>query len=580
MQQPELAVDARTAALLEQERTLLQELDTLLETLEGDKELRNALKQALADLEGLFLLVVVGEFNAGKTAVINALLGASILKEGVTPTTAQIHLIRYGETHEEVETPEGLVIVTHPLPWLRYMAIVDTPGTNAIIQRHQEITERFVPRSDLVLFVTSADRPFTESERLFLERIQQWGKKIVFIVNKVDLLTPQEQEEIRAFVEEHVRRTLGFTPLVFLVSARLAQAALKETSPKASQLWIASGFQALHTFIHHTLDRKERVRLKLSSPLGIARRALESAEQGAQARRLLLAQDVRTLENIEGQLRRYEQDMRHHLTYYLSRVDNILYEMQSRGDRFFDETIRLSRIFDLMNAERLKREFERHVIADTPQAIEKQVSALIDWMVDQEFRQWQAITAQVRERAHHHAQAVDAHQEGFESKRQRLLASIGQRAQDVVASYDKDAEVQELVQDVQRALTQTALVEVGAVGLGALFVALLHGVLLDLTGILGAGLLAAAGLYLLPARREKARKELSHRVESLRVRLRKELESAFQRELERSLERMRAAIAPYTRFVRTEQERLEHIQTQLRTLQHRLHHLEEEVQRL
>ncbi len=571
-------VDAKVAALIEEERSLLTALDDLLQSLEGEEELRRALRQALSDLEGLFLLVVVGEFNAGKTAVINALLGEPVLPEGVTPTTAQIHIIRYGETHKEVETPDGLVIVTHPAPWLQYMALVDTPGTNAVIRRHQEITERFVPRSDLVLFVTSADRPFTESERTFLQHIRRWGKKIVFIVNKVDLLTPEEQDEVRAFVEDHVRRTLGFTPLVFLVSARLAQEARRAEGARAEQLWTASGFKALHTFIHHTLDRRERLRLKLTSPLGIAYRALTRAEELADARRRLLAQDVRTLEGIEGQLDRYAQDMERQLAYRLSRVDNILYEMQARGDRFFEETLRLTRIFDLVNGERLKREFERRVIADTPRQIEQEVNALIDSMVDQEFRQWQAITAQLQERAHHHVRPV--HQEGFEAKRQHLLEAIGRRAQEIVATYDKEAEVQHLVEDVQKALTQTALVEAGAVGLGALLVTLLHGVLLDMTGFLGAGLLAAAGLYLLPAKREKACKDLARRVAELRSRLREELDSAFRRELEASLDRIHAAIAPYTRFIRTEQERLDETQARLQQLRQRLQKLEKEVHAL
>ena len=572
-------MDAHVAALVERERHLLQRVATLLEQVEAPPELREAVKQTLSDLGDLFLLVIVGEFNAGKSAVINALLGEPVLREGVTPTTARIHLIRYGEEHKEVETPEGIVVVTHPAPWLRYMAVVDTPGTNAVIRHHQEVTERFVPRSDLILFITSADRPFTESERAFLERIRKWGKKVIFVVNKIDLLpTEEEREEVRAFVEDHVQRTLGFRPLIFLVSARLAQEAQRAAEPRASQLWTASGFKALQHFIEHTLDQRERIRLKLSTPLGITRRALQEAGALLEARQQLIQQDLDTLDTIERQLQTYERDMREQLTFHLSKVDNILYGMQTRGEAFFDETIRLTRVFDLMNSEKIKREFERRVIGETPYEIERQVSALVDWMVDAEYRQWQTITAQIQERAHHHVQPI--HKQGFEAKRQELLRSIGQRAQEVVATYDKDAEVQALVEDIQKALTQTALVEAGAVGLGAILVALLHGVLLDLTGFLGAGLLAAAGLYLLPAKREKARKTLSQRIEELRARLREELTQAFERELEQSLTRMRTALAPYTRFVRVEEERLKEMHAQRLALEEQLHQLEAEVQAL
>lgn len=64
---------------------------------------------------------------------------------------------------------------------------MDTPGTNVILERQQRLTEEFVPRADLVLFIMSADRPCTDSEVRFLKYIRQWGKKVVFVLNKVDI---------------------------------------------------------------------------------------------------------------------------------------------------------------------------------------------------------------------------------------------------------------------------------------------------------------------------------------------------------------------------------------------------------
>lgn len=572
-------LDARAAGLVERERALLERLDRVLDDLSFTSETRTALRRALQDLNDLFLLVVVGEFNAGKSAVINALLGEPVLEEGVTPTTAHIHIIRYSEHPNRVETPEGIVIVTYPAAWLQNMALVDTPGTNAVIRRHQEITEHFVPRSDLVLFVTSADRPFTESERAFLERIRAWGKKVVFVINKADLFSPEELVEIRRFVEDHARRTLGIEPHIFLVSARQAQEAQSLKGSEREELWHDSGFAALQSYIRETLDEAERLRLKLSSPLGIARRALQEADALVASRLALLQDDVNALDSIDGQLRQYEAEMREQLAYRLSRVDNILHEMARRGSRFFDETLRLARIFDLLNSARLKQEFEQKVIGNLSQEVEAEVSALVDWMVDQEFRQWQAITKHVQDRASHHAVGAwaDEETEGFEAKRRTLLSSIGKAAREVLTTYDKDAEVQALVESVQNTLAQTALVEVGAVGLGAIIVALLHGILLDVTGILGAGVIAAAGLYLIPARREKARRELIARVDTLRQDLREVLTQSFENELRRSLDRMRAALGPYARFVRTEQGRLGQIRGELEHIQQELAALEGDI---
>ena len=128
-----------------------------------------AIDSSIRQLDELFLLVVVGEFNAGKSAFINALAGQPILREGVTPTTARIHVLKHGESVVHATEAEGVSVTTAPVELLRDVHIVDTPGTNAIIREHEQLTTHFVPRADLVLFVTSADRPFTETERAFFE---------------------------------------------------------------------------------------------------------------------------------------------------------------------------------------------------------------------------------------------------------------------------------------------------------------------------------------------------------------------------------------------------------------------------
>ena len=167
-------------------------------------------RQTGADLEELFLLVVVGEFNSGKSAFINALLGAEVSTEGVTPTTDRITVLRYADEPSERERREGILEKSYPSEFLREISIVDTPGTNAIIRQHEELSRGFVPRSDLVLFVTSSERPLTESERGYLELIRDWGKKILLIVNKADLLDSDESvEKVRSFIGDGIRSALG-----------------------------------------------------------------------------------------------------------------------------------------------------------------------------------------------------------------------------------------------------------------------------------------------------------------------------------------------------------------------------------
>ena len=214
-------LDETRRALLGDERRLLGELRDWLVRLEAPEEQRQALADSIEQLEEPFLLVVVGEFNAGKSAFINALLGRSVLDEGVTPTTARIGLLRHGgEVGREV-TAAGVERLTAPSEILRDIVIVDTPGTNAVLREHEALTREFVPRADLVLFVTSSDRPFTESERAFLEAIRAWGKKVIVVVNKADLLeSPEDVTRVVTYVRDQAQRTLGFAPDIFPVSAR------------------------------------------------------------------------------------------------------------------------------------------------------------------------------------------------------------------------------------------------------------------------------------------------------------------------------------------------------------------------
>lgn len=577
---------ARQDQILREERDLLQRLQVLLARMGAPDADIARLQQALRQLEETFLLVVVGEFNAGKSAVINALLGDRYLEEGVIPTTNRLQLIRYGEpTGSTVEN--GLLVVQVPVDWLQEVHLVDTPGTNAVIREHERITEEFIPRSDLVLFVTSADRPFSESERAFLEKVRRWGKKVVLVVNKMDLLQSEaERAQVLEFVAQNARQLLGMDPPLFPVSARLAlqakQAARQNGRPlMALDEWMRSGFQALEEFIQARLNQEERLRLKLENPLGIAAVLVDTYKAVLAERRALLQEDFETLDAIERQLEAYQEDMRRDFQYQRSRVDTVLYEMAERGDRFFDETLRITRVLELVNGERLRGEFERRVVGDTSRQIEAYVHELIDWLVERDYRQWQSVMEYLNRRATHHAdRLVGQVKTEFELNRQSLLQSIGRSAREVVESYDREQEALKLAQEVQRAIVQTAAVEVGALGLGALLVAILHTTLLDITGVLGASAIAALGLYVLPYRRQKIKAELRRRIQDLRERLDEALTRQFEAELTQSVHRIREAIAPYTRFVRTEREKLAQLQEELAQIERDLARLRHELEAL
>ncbi len=549
-------------ALVGIERHWLTNLQIALAQFAAAPEDRAALERSIRQLDELFLLVVVGEFNAGKSAFINALFGQPLLEEGVTPTTTRIQLLKHGNRFERVAIEGAVDTYTAPVGWLEEINIVDTPGTNAIHREHEAITQEFVPRSDLVLFVTSVDRPFTESERAFLAHIRDWGKKVVIVLNKIDILDiPEDITRIENFIAENARVLLGFTPEVFPISSRLA---LRAKRADDSGALAESRIEALERYIITTLDEKERIRLKLRNPIGVALHLIDRYTQIADERLALLGDDFAVIADVERETAMYRQDLYQQFHYRLADVDNALYEFENRGMAYFDENIRLLRIFDLVNKSKLQEEFARQVVADVPQVIEQRVNEIIDWVVSSNVRQWQAVQEHVVSRRNKYAEHLVGQTGGsFTYDRAHLLDTVGRVAQQVLENYDRMEESTRIAAEVQRAVAGTALVEVGAVGLGAIVTALATTSAADLTGILAAGAVAVLGLFVIPAKKRAVKNELHQKIAAVREQLMHSLNTQFTRELERALHEIEAAIAPYTRFIRAERKSLQNTRDEL-----------------
>jgi small GTP-binding protein len=574
-------LDERREALVERERDLLERFIGFLKDFGAPSEDAELVRRAHADLEELFLLVIVGEFNSGKSAFINALLGAEIAEEGVTPTTDRIIVLRHSDEPIERNRRDGVLEKGHPNEFLREIAVVDTPGTNAIIRHHEELSRGFVPRSDLVLFVTSSERPLTESERGYLELIRDWGKKVVLVVNKADLLQDEEAaDEVRSFVEGGIRSALGLAPPIFLVSALLARKAKAATSTiERDALLNASGFADLERFVSELLDEEGRVRLKLESPLGVAEELTRRYRAAVDERLSLLEEDFRTSEYVEAQLGLYSEDMRRDFEARLAEIENIIHSLNERGDAWLEENVRLMNFRELLRQEKVQERFKREVVADTEDLIDERVDELIDWMVDRNLKQWRAIVEYVerRRQARYDERLIGEVGDRFEYNRGQLLQSVGKNATSVVQRYDRDRESEQLSSSIQGAVAQTAALEVGAVGIGAVVVALATTRFLDATGVIAAAIIAGYGLFVLPNRRRKARREFREKTDSLRKRLGEVISRQFDAELSRSVERMRDAIAPYTRFVRTEHARMTEASSTLSGIDGEIEALKDEI---
>jgi GTP-binding protein EngB required for normal cell division len=235
------------------------------------------LRKKLAD--HAFNLVVAGEFKRGKSTVINALLGVNLLPTGVVPLTSIVTFVRYGnppsatvvfesgdtctvplDTLSDYVTEAGNprnvkdvleVTVAFPADWLKGgLRLVDTPGIGSVHRHNTEVTYRYLPQADAVIFVASVDQPVSRTELDFLTDIRPYADKVFCLLNKIDYLSEIEQAESIAFTTKTLREASGIEIPVFPVSARLALQGQMANDPG---LLTRSGFPIFDTTLQRFL---------------------------------------------------------------------------------------------------------------------------------------------------------------------------------------------------------------------------------------------------------------------------------------------------------------------------------------
>lgn len=221
------------------------------------------LRNLMANLKDPFLFVVVGEVNAGKSTLLNAIFGEDFCSADVLPTTDTIACFKHGEESHEFEVNDTLMEVYRPNEFLKDFNIVDTPGTNSIELDHQQITEQFLPMADLVIFTFSVTNPWGATTWDLLDRIHnQWKKKILFVLQQCDLRTDEEVSAILEHLQKTAAHKFGVRFPTFAVSAK--QAFMSKTDGLDTEaLWEASNFGGLEQFISDVVESSETRLTKL-----------------------------------------------------------------------------------------------------------------------------------------------------------------------------------------------------------------------------------------------------------------------------------------------------------------------------
>lgn len=386
------------------------------------------LQNLMASLKDPFLFVVVGEVNAGKSTMLNALFGSDFCSSGVLPTTDRIHFFKYGKEAHEFEVTDTLMEVFRPDEFLKDFNIVDTPGTNSIESGHQRITEQFLPMADLVLFVFSVTNPWGASAWDLLDRIHhQWKKKIVFILQQCDLRT---EEEVVAILD-HLRKTAAhrfgqYFP-TFAISAR--QAFLAKTSGlQNEEFWRASRFASVEQFISDVVESSEvRLTKLINAWRGACYVLGEIKDKLATASEIIRA-DNELLSGLEHAAQYQERRTQGKFEPLFEAFDKSYMAAGLQAEPLLESRFRV--LASLMPSGKTAEEIEGLIFATTMKAVRRNIGDAAAAVEDDVNMLWERVAEEMQEHFNLQLSVGETGLPDWSAARQKISADVENRTQE------------------------------------------------------------------------------------------------------------------------------------------------------
>jgi small GTP-binding protein len=556
--------------LTSEEETLLNDQSNLTSTVRAlaerigiHKNDSNILDDFLPLENHGFSIVVAGEFNAGKSSIINALLGQKLLETGALPTTESITILTHSKSQSMTETHLQGGLVWHQVSSIpEGIILVDTPGTNAVIEDHTLRTTKLLPIADLILFCTSADRPFPESERQLLQSIQAYRKNIIIIINKMDDLDSSggnhgqlEKDRVVQFVSEHASIMLGGRPVVIPISAKDALASKLVGANEV--LWNRSNFQEFEHFLKESLTSESKLKAKLLNPVGVGEGILKEGLERLRQEEIALQADIATLDLLNAQFESWSKEMATDAKLSCQELKQLF---QTEGHRVKNILERAGTIsvlnWCLLHAAKWEAEWKRSIVQNLDIELTDRIQHTSTTISNRAQSQGQAVIDYLGKRPSQRNNDIVGHvvaASQFEDIRTTLQEQMQANVKAILSHYNKDASQEAIFKSLRFSASMVLLLQSSAL----LSVTLAY---LDVVSSFSGGVYGVSSACLSSILAFRSTSNASNQYSKEWDRLGLEAHESFlhltTKELVRVKSRILGGVKPYSRYVETERDRI------------------------
>ena len=463
----------------------------------------DAIHGLLSDIREPLLFVVVGEVKSGKSSLLNALFGQEFAKVDVLPATDKIYIFRYGSEEKQVEVSSRITERYLPIDFLRNFNVVDTPGTNTRVAEHQTITEQFVPRADLVLFVFSVVNPWSQSAWDLLKFVQKkWLKNVVFVLQQADLRESTEIDVIRRHLADTAMQKLGFAPPIFSVSARKALLA-QTTGLDKERLWEQSRFAELRDQVNRIVAESSARMFKLRSACQTARLMLDDVTNEVRAAIDIISRDEARLRRVNHFLQARKEQTQRQVSGLVRGVERACRNCAAEGEKLLAQRLSFWRTWQMIwSRKRWQRDFQMQIEMKLRQNVEPQLEQAVQ-MLETDLRGlWPQLHDMLETLLEKELRSqVPKTIPDFARQRRELLQAVHLALVERVSGKSVEERLVQLVSETSARLRLPAGVA-AAGGIVALIAAMASAAVADVTGLVAAGAVVASAMVALTQRKK------------------------------------------------------------------------------